>query len=171
MRMLAISTAALLTLSPVTPATAGTPAPPACIDGTSRSFSAIEALQTYEVPLGATALLITVNGASGGGVFLGCGPNTCNFLPGGLGAHITAVVPLSVLVGTLLVVVGSAGEIGDSGGAGGGGSFVFTLEGTLLMAAGGGGGLGNAQLGTSGADGSGTRGGLGGTSGSGGGGG
>ena len=40
------------------------PSPPACIDGTSQTFSATGALQTYSVPPGTTALLITAEGAT-----------------------------------------------------------------------------------------------------------
>src|SRR5262245_7684320 len=139
MRILSISTAALLTLSPATPAIAGTPTPPTCIAGTSQSFSATGALQTYSVPAGATALLITANGGSGGSVIAESG----FFVPGGRCAFIVAGVPVSGLT-TLDVVVGSAGRLrdhrpgGDEPGTsgGGGGSFVFTPGGTLLVAAG-----------------------------------
>jgi hypothetical protein len=151
--------------------------PPACIAGTSQSFSATGALQTYSVPAGTTALLITANGGSGGSGVAGDGGS----IAGGLGAHLVAGVPVSAIA-TLDVVVGSGGGNGEGfapGGGGGGGSLVFTPGGTLLVAAGAGGGGsfqffgGAAQLGTNGAPGGsgGSLDGAGGTAGSGGGGG
>ena len=185
MRKLSIGAAALLTLPLAMPAAPEVVTPPACIDGTSQSFSATGAKQPYSVPAGTTALLITANGASGGngfpaepaGVPIQGGPPAS--APGGFGAHLIAGVPVSGLT-TLDVVVGSAGATPGtpgSSGAGGGGSFVFTPGGTLLVAAGGGGGAGGgfapipgvaAQLVTGGASGVGSGFGPGGTSGSGG---
>lgn len=154
----------------------GRPTPPACIDGTSQTFSATGALQSYALPPGTTALLITANGASGGRVWISqFGPL---FSLASSGVHLQAGVTVSGLT-TVGVVVGGIGGDGSGlfgGGGGGGGSFVFTPSAIPLVAAGGGGGGafafigGNAQLTPAGTDGSGSYGGAGGTSGSGGGG-
>lgn len=164
---------ALATSVLVDPATvrAQPPLPPACIAGTSQTFSATGALQVYSVPPGAGALLITADGASGGGFYSGA--TAVSF--GGFGAHLQAEIPVSGIA-TVDVVVGSAGidDRSSSGAGGGGGSFVFTPAGTPLVAVGGGGGSagsnpgGDAQLGPNGGAGGGDTGGAGGTGGLGG---
>src|SRR5258708_19885686 len=81
------------------------PSPPACIPGTSQSFSATGAFQTYTVPPGTTALLITANGASGG---RGRTPDPTSMSPPSHGAHLQAGTPVGGLA-SLAVVVGSPG--------------------------------------------------------------
>lgn len=143
--------------------------PPACVSA-QRTFSATGATQSYDVPVGATALLITVNGASGGD---GVGSGTST--PGGFGFHEKVGLPASGLT-SLAVLVGGVGgtpAANRSSGGGGGGSFVFSPAGPLVIAGGGGGGAwfsdgGSSQPGTAGANGSGPFGGAGGTAGNGG---
>jgi len=143
--------------------------PPACVSA-QRTFSATGAMQSYDVPVGATALLLSVNGASGGN---GVGSGTST--PGGFGFHEKVGLPASGLT-SLTVVVGGAGGTPPSSfssGGGGGGSFVFNAAGPLVIGGGGGGGAwfsggGSAQSGAAGANGSGPVGGAGGTAGNGG---
>ena len=102
--------------------------PPACIAGTQQTIVTTDSVQTYTVPVNATALYIVADGA---------GP-----LPGGFGAHIGAEAPVTGPA-TLNVVVGGIGQfrlITPWGGSGGGGSFVYTTANVPLVAAGGGGG-------------------------------
>src|ERR1700674_4315971 len=102
--------------------------PPACIAGTQQTIVTTDSVQSYTVPVNATALYIVADGA---------GP-----LPGGFGAHIGAEAPVTGPA-TLNVVVGGIGQfrlITPWGGSGGGGSFVYTTANVPLVAAGGGGG-------------------------------
>jgi hypothetical protein len=169
---LSYSVVALTACLLAVPATVRAQPPPDCIAATSQTFLATGGLQTYSVPPGATALLITANGASGGR-----GEANGTFTALSQGVHLQAGIPVSGL-SSLDVVVGSSGGdwvLGSSGsGGGGGGSFVFTAAGTPLVAAGGGGGGffsvagADAQLGQTGGSGGGPNGGAGGTGGSGG---
>jgi len=172
MRNLPACCIALAALVPAPVVLFASPAPPACVS-TPQTFSATGAVQTYSVPSGTTALLITADGASGGrGSGLISGISAASH-----GAHLQAGIPVSSPLLSLDVVVGGAGGDGPlstSGAGGGGGSFVFTAAGVAFVAAGGGGGGflavagADAQLGPGGGNGGGTFGGAGGTAGSGG---
>jgi len=162
----------------VTAATYAMPQLPSCgEDESTRVFTTTGALQTYDVPNGASTVLIDALGAAGGNftevVIDGeVGAAQGAEYDGGLGAHVVAEVP--VIGGETLNVV--VGEMGDTGGPGGGGgaSAVSTTSNVPLVIAGGGGGAGgtqngdNAQLGEDGSDGGGASSGDGGTSGHGG---
>lgn len=158
---------AVSTLAVVAALLAVAPASAAPI-GTSETFSATGAIQTWTVPSGVTTVFVELAGGQGGR----------SFGWGGTGAELTGT--LSVTPGeTLNVIVGGQGADGvefSLGAGGGGGSFIYTTadETGILAAAGGGGGNGSndfatgASLTTSGIAG-GSGGGAGGTSGSGGG--
>ena len=150
--------AALLTAAPASAAPIGT----------SQTFSATGAIQTWTVPSDVTTIFVEMAGGQGGR----------SFGWGGTGAGLTGT--LSVTPGqTLNIIVGGRGVDGveySRGAGGGGGSFIYTTADAtgILAAAGGGGGNGSnrfathASLTTSGIAG-GSGGGAGGTDGSGGG--
>jgi len=147
---------------------------PTCAKDDATVFTATGSLQSYEVPEGASTVLIQAFGASGGNVQdvedVAFGAHS-----GGLGGAVTAEVPVTP-GSTLDIVVGQEGESPSSDGepAGGGGATAISVGGVPLVVAGGGGGAGvsedgdNAQLGEDGSDGEGVYGGSGGTNGNGG---
>lgn len=142
--------------------------PPTCLAGTEVTFAATGAIQTYEVPAAAAAVVIDATAGSGGDA------NAGSFV-GGFGAHILAAVPVTGGE-TLAVIVGEAGESSlDGPGGGGGASAVHTATDEPLVVAGAGGGAGitdggdPGQLGPDGTAGGGAFGGAAGTAGDGGG--
>lgn len=111
-----------------------------------------------QVPAGATHVLVTADGAGGGG-----GSRNASVVPGGAGgtgARVVATLDVTN-ISDLTVVVGAGGAGGTAnpvpegdGGAGGGFSAVYSGQSTaaadVLVIAGGGGGGGNFSSGTGG---------------------
>ncbi|MEJ9230833.1 hypothetical protein LAV79_15370 [Peribacillus butanolivorans] len=115
------------------------PGPPPPFSPITRTFSFTGALESVDVPSGATSARILAIGAAGGGSTPASRGN---------GASIRGDFPVTPGE-TLTVLVGGMGTTGTITGGGGGGSFVgrgtgFTAfsPGILLVAAGGGGGAG-----------------------------
>ena len=124
---MAMSLAAALVIGPSV-ADAQNPACPSAASSTAVSctFVATGAEQTYTMPTGVSAVTITAIGAHGG--------FGNNFAGGGLGAAVTATVPVSAATSALYVEVGTAGG-NDNGNAPGG----FNGGGATQYAGGGGG--------------------------------
>jgi len=130
----------------------------------SATFTPTGAEQTFTVPAGVTSVHVQAIGAAGHTGATNDDPNETG-APGGVGADVTGVLP--VTPGETLYVevagdgLGGGGAPGIGGGEGGGASDVRTvsstlpesLESRLLVAAGGGGGGGAWDLGSGGAGG------------------
>jgi hypothetical protein len=117
---------------------------PVCdTDSCAITYSYTGATEPFTVPTGVNAVTVSVSGAQGS--------SWVNFRPGGNGATVHGVLPvtpgeqLTVLVGQAGSVSGSAtfggggASTGQYLGSGGGGSFIFDPDGEPLVAAGGGG--------------------------------
>ena len=110
----------------------------------SQTFGYTGAAQSFTVPFGVTSLKITAAGASGGS---GSGGPL-----GGLGASLSAEIPVAVANETIGVYVGESGGAGSVYGGGGGGASSEIIEGAPLLTsiklvAGGGGGAGGSASG------------------------
>lgn len=143
---------------------------------TVSTFDVTGAVQSYEVPAGATRLQIVADGASGGDAIT----TTGGAYTGGYGARVDTVV--DVAGGQVLtIIVGQRPDPhppgSDGCGASGGGASMVAMGTTVLAVAGGGGGAsayssysingGDAQLGSDGASSSNVAGGTGGNGGGG----
>jgi hypothetical protein len=138
---------AVLTAGP-----AAAQAPPACgapvLSGTTATVTCAYtgSAQSWTAPTGVTAATVTLDGAQGGS---GAGTSFTPHSPGGLGATVTAVIP--VTAGDIYqVLVGGAapGDGTEAGGFNGGGYGGGDEIGDVPELAGGGGGASTLSLGT-----------------------
>ncbi|MGH3176733.1 MAG: glycine rich domain-containing protein, partial [Streptosporangiaceae bacterium] len=128
----AVSTAALAVASPATAGAATTALPSGCIQSGQTVTCTYDTpgQQTFTVPAGVTAATFDLYGAQGGSGELGQAP-------GGNGAHVHAILPLTPGQ-ALQLMVGGQGSDNETGGFNGGGSGTNT--GNTSAASGGGGG-------------------------------
>lgn len=108
---------------------------------TTVSFPYTGAPTSWTVPNCVTSITITVAGAQGGGSQDNSGP----IVPGGLGAVITATIPVNP--GDIIdMTIGGQGGLGTAAGFNGGGSGFFSSDGNLNNASASGGGSTNINV-------------------------